>query len=110
MEKRPPIKKLKKISNEIFLNISQNCWKYHDQIYIPKKYCVIFIKEFYSISIYKHQRIVKTYKKFKRHFDFSRAKTVIIIVVKDCKVYIKIKVSQYKFYKKLQILFIFERI
>ncbi len=51
--------------------------------------------------MYKYQRIVKTYKKFKRYFDFLKVKVVIIIVVKDYEVYIKTKTSRYKSYKKL---------
>ena len=46
--------------------------------------------------MYRYQGIVKTYKKFKRYFDFLKVKATIIIVVKDYEVYIKTKVSQYK--------------
>ena len=54
-----------------------------------------------SILIYRYQRIVKTYKKFKRYFDFLEAKIIIIIIIKDDKVYIRIKTLQYKSYKEL---------
>ncbi len=56
--------------------------------------------------MYRHQGITKTYKKFKRQFDFPEAKVTIINIIKDYKVYAKIKASRYKPYKKLQILFI----
>ncbi len=94
--------------NEIFLDILQNCWKYHDRIYILRKHCVIFIKEFYSILIYGYQGIANIYEKFKRYFNFLKVKVIIIIMVKDCKVYIKTKTLQYKSYRKLQILSISE--
>ncbi len=60
--------------------------------------------------MYNHQRIVKTYKRFKRHFDFLKVKTAIITIVKDCKVYIKTKALQYKPHRELQALTMFERI
>ncbi len=101
---------MKEISNEIFLNTLQNCWKYYSRTYIPKKHCIIFIKKFHSILAYKYQGIIKTYERFKRHFDFLKAKITIIIVVKDYEVYIKTKTLQYKSNKELQILSIFERI
>ena len=59
--------------------------------------------------MYGYQRIVKIYKRFKRYFDFLGAKATIIIVVKDCEVYIRIKVLRYKLYKEFQILSMFER-
>ncbi len=62
------------------------------------------------MPIYKYQRIIKTYKKFKRHFDFLRIKTTITTIVKDCEIYIKTKASRYKSYKNLQTLLIFKQI
>ncbi len=59
--------------------------------------------------MYRYQRITKIYEKFKRYFDFLKAKIAIIIVVKDYEVYIKIKTSRYKLYKELQILLVFKR-
>ncbi len=59
--------------------------------------------------MYSYQKIVKIYKKFKRYFDFSKIKITIITIVKDYKIYIKIKTLQYKLYKEFQTLFIFER-
>ena len=58
--------------------------------------------------MYKYQKIVKIYKRFKRYFDFLKVKTIITIIIKDYEVYIKTKTLQYKLYKELQILFIFE--
>src|SRR6266699_5320809 len=46
---------------------------------------------------------------FKRHFNFLKTKIIIIIVVKDCEIYIKTKTLQYKPYKELQTLSIFEQ-
>ena len=59
--------------------------------------------------MYGYQRIVKIYKRFKRYFDFLGAKATIIIVVKDCEVYIRIKASRYKSYREFQTLLIFKR-
>ena len=51
----------------------------------------------------------KIYKRFKRYFNFLRAKVTITTVVKDYKVYVRTKVSRYKLYKEFQILSVFER-
>ena len=87
----------------------QNYWKYHNRVYVLKKHRVTFIKKFYSTSTYRYQKIVKIYKKFKRYFDFLKAKVVIPTVIKDCKVYTKTKALQYKSYEEFQTLSIFER-
>ena len=70
-------------------------------LYILKKHYIIFIKEFHLISMYRYQRIVKIYKKFKRYFDFLKVKAIVIIVIRDYEVYIKMKTLQYKLYKKV---------
>ncbi len=49
------------------------------------------MKEFYLILIYKYQKIVKIYEKFKKHFDFLKIKVIITIIIRDYKVYIKTK-------------------
>ncbi len=54
--------------------------------------------------MYGHQKITKIYERFKRQFDFLRAKTAIINIVKDCKVYVRTKASQYKSYGEFQVL------
>ncbi len=51
--------------------------------------------------MYGYQGIAKTYKRFKRQFDFLRVKVVIITIVKDYKVYVKTKVLRYKLYGEL---------
>jgi len=51
--------------------------------------------------VYRYQGIAKTYEKFKRYFDFLKAKIIIIIMVKDCEVCIKPKTLQYKPFKEL---------
>ncbi len=60
--------------------------------------------------MYRYQKIVKTYEKFKRYFDFLRVKVAIIIIIKDCEVYVKTKVLRYKPYRELQTLSMFKRI
>ncbi len=59
--------------------------------------------------MYRHQRIIKTYERFKRQFDFSGTKAIVINIVKDCEVYTRTKALWYKLYREFQTLPVFER-
>ncbi len=74
-----------------------------------KKYKEECVKEFYFSFIYRYQEIIKIYERFKRQFDFLKTKVVIINIIKDCKVYIRMKALRYKPYGEFQALSVFYR-
>ena len=86
------------------MDISNNIWIYKRCLYISIKHCKVFIHEFYISLLYGYQRIIKTYERFKRHFDFLKNKSTVTNVVKNCEVYAKSKALKYKPYKELQAL------
>jgi len=68
---------------------------------MPKKYKEELVKQFHFSPVYRHQGIYKTYKRFKRQFNFPGSKSVIINMVKDYEVCVRIKALQYKLYREL---------
>ena len=95
------LKTLNEVSNEVNLDTPQDIWVYKGRLYIPMKHRRTFNYKFHTSPLHNYQRIAKTYERFKRHFDFLRAKAAVTNVVKNCEVCAKSKALQYKPYREL---------